>query len=415
MTDPCLIDDFGPLPLRHPTSVGELADSVRSAASSGQAVYPVGGGTMLGYGLPPTRPGFALDTTRLDRVIDYPARDMTVTVEAGITLARLADLLAAENQRLPIDVPDAGRATLGGAMAINASGPRRYGLGTLRDYVIGISVVNDEGQEVKAGGRVVKNVAGYDLCKLHVGALGTLGVISQVTLKLKPRPEGHALVTLGCAAGGVGALLDTLHRSRTRPVCLELLNAPAARVVGSAVAGALPDSPWVVIAGFEDNHEAVSWQVQQLIKEAAGGQGSAVRVLADKAAEPLWSALVEFAAWPGARLTFKANVLPGAVADFCAQAADLPDGLLLQAHAGSGIVIGHAGADVTAEGAAALLKGRLATATAARGNLIVTRCPPAWKAALPVWGAPRGDAGLMRRVKEALDPRGVFNPGRFLV
>jgi glycolate oxidase FAD binding subunit len=406
----CLIDDFGPLPVRQPASAAELGECVRSAAASGQAVYPLGGGTALGLGLPPTRPGFAVSTARLDRVIDYPARDMTVTVQAGITLARLAELLAAENQRLPVDVPNAERATLGGAMAVNASGPRRYGLGTLRDYVIGISVVNDEGHEVKAGGRVVKNVAGYDLCKLHVGALGTLGVITQVTLKLRPRPEGHALLTLGCAAAAVGPLLDTLHRSRTRPVCLELLNAAAARAIGG-----LPDSPWVIVVGFEDNREAVSWQVQQLIKEVAAGHGVAVTVLADKAAGPLGSALVEFAAWPGARLTFKANVLPSAVADFCTQAADLPDGLLLQAHAGSGVVIGHAGADLTPERAAAMLKGRLATATAARGNLIVTRCPPAWKAALPVWGAPRGDAGLMRRVKDALDPRGLFNPGRFVV
>ncbi|HEX5269584.1 MAG TPA: FAD-binding oxidoreductase [Gemmataceae bacterium] len=415
MTDSCLIDDFGPLPLRHPASVPELADCVREAASAGQSVYPVGGGTALGYGLPPSRPGFAVSTTGLAQVIDYPARDMTITVQAGITLARLAEVLAAEKQRLPIDVPDAGRATLGGGMAVNASGPRRYGLGTLRDHVIGISVVNDEGQEVKAGGRVVKNVAGYDLPKLHVGALGTLGIISQVTLKLKPRPEGHALLTLGCPSAAVGALLDTLHRSRTRPVCLELLTAPAARVVAAAAGRALPDSPWVIVVGFEDNHEAVSWQVQQLIKEVAGGQATAVTVLADKAAEPLWSALVEFAAWPEGALTFKANVLPSAVADFCVQAADLPDGLLLQAHAGSGIVIGHAGADLTAARAAAMLKGRLATATAARGNLVVTRCPPAWKAALPVWGAPRGDGGLMRRVKDALDPRGLFNPGRFVV
>jgi glycolate oxidase FAD binding subunit len=414
MSDTCTIDDFGPLPLRRPATVADLGETIREAAAAGQAVYPLGGGTMLGRGLPPTKPGVAVTTARLDQILDYPARDMTVTVQAGITLARLGNLLATENQRLPVEVPNASRATLGGAMAVNVSGPRRYGNGTLRDYVIGISVVNDQGHEIKAGGRVVKNVAGYDLCKLYVGSLGTLGIISQVTLKLKPRPEEHALLTLGCGAETVGPLLDLLHRSRTRPVCLELLNAAAARVVGAAAGGGLPEAPWVIVVGFEGNREAVGWQVQQLIREAPAGQGIAVNVLADTSADPLWAALGEFAAWPDARLTFQANLLPSAVAAFCLQGADA-DGLLVQAHAGSGIVIGHAGGDLTAERAAAMLKGRLATATAARGNLIVTRCPPSWKAALPVWGTPRDDAWLMRRVKDALDPRGLFNPGRFVV
>ena len=187
----CRIDDFGPLPVVRPQSVAEMGDVVRRAAAERQAVYPVGGGTMLGLGLPPSRPGWAVDVRPLNRIVDYPARDMTVTVQAGVSVAELRRVLAAENQRLPVDVPHADRATLGGALAANVSGPRRYGFGTLRDYVLGITTVNDEGQEVKAGGRVVKNVAGYDLCKLHVGALGTLGAIVQVTLKVRPIPESQ--------------------------------------------------------------------------------------------------------------------------------------------------------------------------------------------------------------------------------
>ncbi|HEV3256722.1 MAG TPA: FAD-binding oxidoreductase, partial [Gemmataceae bacterium] len=223
----CRIDDLGPLPTVQPQSVADLGDVARRAAAENQAVYPLGGQTMLGFGLPPTRPGIGVDVRSLCQVIDYPARDMTVTVQAGITLARLQELLRTENQRLPIDVPRADRATLGGALATNTSGPRRYGFGTLRDYVIGISAVNDAGQEIKAGGRVVKNVAGYDLCKLYIGSLGTLGVITQVTLKLKPRPEEQALLMLGCRDEALGPLLDQLHRSRTRPVCLDLVNRAA--------------------------------------------------------------------------------------------------------------------------------------------------------------------------------------------
>jgi glycolate oxidase FAD binding subunit len=410
--DACRIDDFGPLPVVQPRSVAELSDVVRRAAAEGQALYPVAGRTMLHLGLPPARPGRAVDLRALSAVVDYPARDMTVTVQAGITLAELQRLLAAENQRLPVDVPQPDRATLGGALAVNASGPRRYGWGTLRDYVIGISTVNDEGHEVKAGGRVVKNVAGYDLCKLHVGALGTLGVITQVTLKLRPLPETQALLTLGCDPAGLAALLDTLHGTRTRPTCLDVLSAGAARAVAREAGVALPEAPWVVVAGFEDSEEAVGWQVRQLIKESSAAGVRGLEARAGAACDPLWRALAELVARPSARLTFKANLLPGAVADFCRQAP--ADEFLLHAHAGSGVVRGHAVGDLTLERARAMLKGLTERAAAAQGNVVLPRCPAAWKRELPVWGRPRGDAWLMRRVKETLDPRGLFNPGRFV-
>ena len=184
---------------------------------------------MLDLGLPPTRPGIAIDVTGLEQVIDYPARDMTITVQAGITMTKLQEILATENQRLPVDVPQPEKATLGGAIATNASGPRRYGYGTLRDYVIGITVVNDEGQEVKAGGRVVKNVAGYDLCKLYTGSLGTLGIITQVTLKLRPRPEWPVVCHCFCAEDEIESLSRRLCDSRIRPVCVDLVNPAAAR------------------------------------------------------------------------------------------------------------------------------------------------------------------------------------------
>src|SRR5262249_27759773 len=153
------------------------------------ALYPLGGRTMRDVGPPPPRPGLGVGLRGLNEGVDYPARDMTITAGAGIRVAELQRVLAAENQRLPLDVPRPGQATLGGVLALDVSGPRRLGAGTARDYVIGITTVNDEGQQTKAGGRVVKNVAGYDLCKLHVGAMGTLGIITQVTLKVRPRPE----------------------------------------------------------------------------------------------------------------------------------------------------------------------------------------------------------------------------------
>ncbi len=224
------------------------------AADEGVGLYPVGGGTMLHLGLPPIRPGYAIDMRGLNQVIDYPARDMTVTVQAGITIAKLQKLLASENQRLPIDVPNPESATLGGAIAANVSGPRRYGFGTFRDYVIGISFTDDRGHEVKAGGRVVKNVAGYDLCKLQIGALGTLGIITQATLKLKPLPEDQALIIVPSELQRLGELLDVIHASQTRPVCIEVHSQPEP----------------MIIVGYEENSDAVAWQVEQLKRRTAG-------------------------------------------------------------------------------------------------------------------------------------------------
>jgi glycolate oxidase FAD binding subunit len=405
--DTCEIDESGPLPVEQPASAPELGEAVRCAAAAGQAVYPVGGRTMLAYGLPPTRAGVVLDLRQLGRVLDYPARDMTVTVQAGITLAALRETLAAEGQRLPIDVPQADCATLGGALATNAAGPRRLGCGTLRDYVIGISVVNDEGHEIKAGGRVVKNVAGYDLCKLYVGSLGTLGVISQVTLKLRPRPERDALLTLPCDPDETETLLDRVHQSRTRPVCVELLNPAAARGIDPEADG----KSWAVVVGYEESVAAVTWQVQQLVREFPGRR---LHGHVATAAAPLWRRLTEFAAVQAGPLTFNANLLPSAVAAFCLEASRLSEPLLLQAHAASGIVVGHAAKDLTAERAAALLRSLRGLAAPGRGQVVVLRCPAAWKRTVDVWGPPRSDVTLMRAVKEKLDPRRLFNPGRFV-
>jgi glycolate oxidase FAD binding subunit len=404
----CLIDDFGPLPVERPPTVADLSELVRRAAAAGEAIYPIGGGTMLCLGNASAKRGIAVDLRGLDQVIDYPARDMTITVEAGMTVARLQALLAPENQRLPIDVPRAEAATVGGILATNASGPRRFGYGTLRDYLLGFSAVNDEGQVIKAGGRVVKNVAGYDLCKLFVGSLGTLGIITQATLKLRPLPEQQALATLPCAAASLHDLLDLLHRSRTRPVCIDVLN-PAA-VAGLPLAGGSADA-WLIVVGYEGNADAVKWQVQQLVREVHGKCGLEARIGAT--ARPLWDALVEFVApCEGDNLTFKANMLPSAVAEFCRQADALPERPSLQAHAGNGIVVGHM--TVTGERAASVMGDLRSVAARGRGRVVVVSCPPAWKKTVSVWGPSAGDVGLMRAVKEKLDPRRLFNPGRFV-
>jgi glycolate oxidase FAD binding subunit len=360
---------------------------------------------MLDLGMPPCKLGTAVELTALNQVIDYPARDMTITVQAGITLSELQRILATENQRLPVDVPFPDRATLGGALAANASGPRRYGFGTLRDYVIGISVVNDRGEAVKAGGRVVKNVAGYDLCKLYTGSLGTLGVITQATLKVRPNVEASAPLAFAGAGGKVGEILDRLHGSRTRPCALELLSSAASRDI-------VPEAnDWLVLVGFEDNRTATTWQVEQCRQELTGLGVELVRHWRDADTHPVWTALTD---WPlgdtgGAPIVFKASVPPSSVAEFCRQALDGAPQLLAQA--GNGIIHGR----LSDPDAADAFLNRLRTEAAKNGGSVtLTRCPSALKSRLAVWGPPRGDWELMRAVKAKLDPAGMFNAGRFV-
>jgi glycolate oxidase FAD binding subunit len=398
----CMLDGFGPLPLVRPGSVHDVGELIRHAAASDTAIYPIGGQTQIALGAAPTKAGQAVDLRGLDQIIDFPARDMTVTVQAGITVQILRDVLAKENLRLPIDVAQADLATLGGILAANVSGPRRYGYGTLRDYVIGISALNDEGREFKAGGRVVKNVAGFDLCKLLIGSLGTLGIITQVTLKLRPLAEHHALITLGCESAQLEALLTALHDSRTRPVCIDLVNQTTA----------ISETPWSVLVGYEGNFDAVGWQVQQLVKEV--GTQCRLQAHVDFTAQPLWDALVEFPAWPDRQLAFKANLLPGAIAAFCQSVDREPNRPALRAHAGNGIVLGQWPTGLTLEQAASMLTSWRERAAKGQGGVIVPCCPSEWKKTLSVWGPAPNDAWLMREVKAKFDPKGIFNPGRFV-
>jgi glycolate oxidase FAD binding subunit len=410
----CWIEEVGPMSVVRPASAEEAGTVVRQAALENRPVFPLGGRTLLHVGLPPARAGLGLSVADLKDVVDHPARDMTITVGAGITLESLAQILQSEQQRLPVDIPHPERATLGGMVAANASGPRRYGYGTLRDYVIGISVITAEGRLARAGGRVVKNVAGYDLCKLYVGALGTLGVITQVTLKLKPLPEDSAFVSVGCETNTIETVLQNLAQSRTRPVCIELLNRLAIEQANPSLEQPLPQDPWVIVVGFEEKHDTVAWQVKQLLHELSQIRCQVAQTRSGDACAGMWKFLVESTDLEETGVTFKANLLPSRVASFCASAVERTPELQIQAHAGSGIVVGHLRDGTRLERTQGILSELLDAATAARGNLVLTRCPPAWKRTLPVWGRTRADSWLMRAVKEKLDPHAIFNPGRFI-
>jgi glycolate oxidase FAD binding subunit len=391
--------------VERPTSVDELRDCVRRHVTEGLAIYPQGGRTALDYGGIPRRPGVAVALNGLNRVIDYPAADMTITVEAGITLAELAKVLETEGQRLCIDAPQPDRATIGGIFATNSTGPRRYGWGRPRDQIIGVGFVTADANVIKGGGRVVKNVAGYDFPRLLTGSMGTLGIISHVTLKVRPKPEALAVVSASASDLDVVAHdMERLNTSSTRPVAIELLNPPASKLNGRSI----PADSWSLEIAYEGNKDEVAWQVERLRAELTSDVGL---VSEGTDAAGMLASLRDLGSTARSLVQVVANIRPSTVPSLAAEVD--PTRWALLAHAGNGVVrllslvedIGAIEADVHRFRALAEVDG---------GNLIVARCPSERKESLKVWGNPRPDWGWNERVKAALDPGGVMNPGRFV-
>ncbi|HEV8070207.1 MAG TPA: FAD-binding oxidoreductase [Planctomycetaceae bacterium] len=372
-------------------------------------IVPVGGGTSFDHGPWQNNPT-KIDTRRLDRVVEFAARDMTITVEAGISIARLDEILRGEGLRLPIDIPQGERATLGGALAANASGPRRFGLGTFRDYVIGLTAMKADGQVFHSGGRVVKNVAGYDLCKLLVGSMGTLAVVTQVTLKLKPIPEASALV---CAAfanlADREAAVAGLLTSQTRPIAIDTLNATAVEGIGNRLRVGIPSGGPALIVGFEGTQHETDWQTVTLLNELAAFRPLGLHVLRNADGGPLWSALTEFAVPGNEPLFFEARLLPSKISQFEEAASKLP--IEMVARAGNGTLFGKLAGPITDQAGVDNKVAELATFVAqSRGTFAILRGSPGGANRASAPGRDEGSAGLMRRLKSAFDPENLLNP-----
>jgi glycolate oxidase FAD binding subunit len=397
-----------------PADPSELADIVRQSFADRTPIYTIGGGTSLLCGLPARAPGVGLSVEKLHRVVDYPSRDMTVTVEAGIRLADLAQTLACENQWLPVDAAQAAQATIGGVIATNGNGPRRFGQGTIRDYVIGISAVDGRGVPFKAGGRVVKNVAGYDFCKLLVGSQGTLATITQVTLKTKPRPEASAFVACDVRDyAQADSLLASLVTSQTTPVAVELLVGTAWQQ-DECLQPIPAGSTARLVVGLEGSQPEVEWMIGQLTREwHVQGVDEVREVLAERASA-LWRSLIEFPTADGSPLVLKIGVRPSAVCQTMQLLTQVDAGCSIQAHAGNGILFARLG--LSSVDASRAILGRLQPAVARGGGHVMI-----WSTNTPedftrqtTWGSAGGDVAWMRSVKEQFDPQDLLNPGRFV-
>jgi glycolate oxidase FAD binding subunit len=423
---PYVVEGRTPEAAVFPGTVDEVRAIVTLAAESDVPVVPWGGGTAAAVGMPAPRPGVVLGLRRLDRVVEHEPGDLTVTVEAGRTVAALQSTLRARGQWLSLDPPDEARATIGGVLASNASGPRRHLYGTMRDLVIGLTVVTADGTVVRGGGKVVKNVAGYDLPKLFIGSCGTLGVVVELSMKLRPVPDDERLVAVPFGSlKDAGAATRAVMGSDLVPNAVDLLDGDALRALG------LAGAPAALLVGFDGVPEQVMWQVEELGRLAPQASGHGPRELSAE----LWPRLNTAAAdaFAGAAVIMRLCVLPTHVADVMEQGGNLARARGLasawSAHAGVGVITGAlalaserhdvTGRHLTAMGrqdsaVADVLREWRGLARACAGYAVLDVAPLAVKEAVGVWDDAGAAGRIMRRIKEELDPKNVLNPGRFV-
>jgi glycolate oxidase FAD binding subunit len=344
---------------------------------------------------------------------------MTILVEAGVRMADLAATLAAEGQHLPIDVPRASEATLGGVVATNWNGPRRFGHGTIRDYVIGIHAVDGRGMAFKGGGRVVKNVAGYDFCKLLTGSLGTLAVITQLALKVKPRPESSAAIIAHCAdLSSAENLLGRLVNLPAAPAAIDLLIGSAWELqsairnpqseIGNVSAPAL-------VVRVEGTEAEVASLAERTQYELWSGGGGDVRRLEAEEADARWNRQIEFSdRFAGdSPLVVKIAVPPSAVVKTICELTAFDSQVSVHAHAGNGIIYARFSQFGHADFTNVLVARLRPAAIALGGSLVVVSSKLEGLTPHLVWGGRTEAIELMERIKRQFDPRSILNPGRF--
>jgi len=389
------IDDVVPGMVVEPRTPEAVAATLAWAAGHGLVVVLRGSGTKIGWGRRPGRVDVLLSTRRLNSVLAHRAGDLTVSLEAGVTLGELNQALAPHGQRLPLDPPFADRATIGGLLATNDSGPLRHRFGTPRDLVIGIRLATVDGRLAKAGGQVVKNVAGYDLAKLVSGSFGSLAAIVSATFKLSPVPNASATIVVeGLDPVGLSSLAAAITSSQLEPVALEC------HVVRGEPGGhAAP----VCLMRFASLAAAVESQVARA-REIAGACRAPVRVLRDTDERDLWDAHAT-RLWSAPGAIVRVSWLPDDLARVVAIVERLAAEMIGRIGIGSGIL--RLDGDAARQGAIVEELRR----SEVLGNVTVIRATPALKSIVSVWDA-LPNARLVESVKRALDPGDVLGAGR---
>jgi glycolate oxidase FAD binding subunit len=411
---PYVVEGRTPDAVAIPGTKEEVAAVLVAAGEAGLPVTPWGGGTRMAVGSSPNRIGLVLALTRLNRILEHEPADLTVTVEAGLPFETLQTELGKRGQWLSLDAGASERSTVGGMLAIDASGPRRHLYGTARDLVIGLTVVMADGSLVRGGGKVVKNVAGYDLPKLYIGSFGTLGVLVEATMKLRPRVDVDRLVVarfdrLKAASAAARAMMG----SDLIPSALELADGEALRRLGLGGGAAL-------LVGLDGIAEQVDWEVAELRRLLGPNGLGETAVLDGVARDEAWRGLAGLGR-PGhdrVAAVMKWAVLPSQIADLMEAGAAVAqrNGLVaaFTAHAGVGIITAVLAGGTNPNTVVSTLTEWRDMVNRVEGHAMIEWAPLAVKERVAVWDSAGPTLRLMKGIKERLDPRGILNPGRFV-
>jgi glycolate oxidase FAD binding subunit len=400
------VDGLLPSTVMRPDDAEDAARGLRLCELAPAAVVVWGGGTQMGLGAPPRKYEVAFSTERMTRLLEYQPADLTCRVEAGMLLRNLQTALRAQGQRLPLDPPHPQRATVGGMIAANSNGLSRGRYGTVRDWVIGIAVAYPSGKVARAGGKVVKNVAGYDLMKLHIGALGTLGVVAEVNFKVQARPEMEASLLGHFEAPGPALEVGLrLAREYLAPAAAIVLDRDSAVTFPSPSGGGQGGglAPWTLalkLEGYAREVDAARDQAIRFVREAGG------EVEEPEVPATFWDAARDWSTPEDDGVVLRA-IVPLTSTQMVVAAVP-PDARLL-AQPASGVVDVRVPAPSAVETLA-----RLRVAAGVDGQVVVTAAPAALKPALDIWGPPPPGFPIMRALKQALDPNEILNPGRFV-
>ena len=387
-----VVDGVTPALAVRPRSNSELAATLLAADQAGLAVSPQGGRTAMSLGRPLARYDVALDTTALDRVVEYAPEDLTITVEAGMTLAALQATLAEQGQYLSVDPPPSDAVTVGGLLATARSGAWRGHLPAARDLVLGATVALCDGSLTSSGGRVVKNVSGYDMHRMHTGALGTLGVIVRASFKLSPVPAARATYALDCGSiASAGSIAQTLWDRNLATRAITILDPESAAAVG------LRRSP-AILVDFAGGEAVVARS-----GDATAAIARAEGVIAEAVDDDAWSRLRALAHSPANGTVIRAGVPASQLAHLVGQAAAMNGPAW--GHVAAGAVWARPAADAQA------LEALRAAAERAGGYLQLESASRPLRESFDPFGS--GDAELVASLKARFDPNDTLNPGRF--